>query len=93
MENPSHQVNKVCFFIFVFFAALTQESVQQQVHTSTAPLQAHYKLTVLAGATLYIPKGVDVDQADATFERPMTEWLEWGTILKNQSQTLEFDIT
>ena len=63
MENPSRQVNEICFFVFVFFAALTQESVQQQVYTSTAPLQAHDKLTVLAGATLYIPKGVDVDRS------------------------------
>lgn len=63
MENPSRQVNEVCFFVFVFFAALTQESVQQQVYTSTAPLQAHDNLTVLAGVTLYIPKGVDVDRS------------------------------
>ena len=60
MENPSRQVNEVCFLVFVFFAALTQESIQQQVYMSTAPLQAHDKLTVLGGVTLYIPKGVDV---------------------------------
>ena len=63
MKNPSRQVNEVCFFVFDFFAALTQESIQQQVYTSTAPLQAHDKLTVLAGATLYVPEGVDVDRS------------------------------